>query len=37
MLQEARATQARIADGEGTVPAAVLNLMLDEDLPPLAA
>lgn len=36
-LAAARATQARIAAGEGTVPATVLNLMLDENLPPLAA
>lgn len=36
-LAEALATEARIAAGEGTMPGEVLNLILDENLSPLAA
>lgn len=36
-VAEARAVEARIAAGEGTMPGEVLDMILDEDLTPLAA
>ena len=36
-VREATAILARIEAGEGTMPGEVLNLMLDENLSPLAA
>lgn len=36
-LVNALAIKARIDAGEGTMPGEVLNMILDEDLPPLAA